>query len=169
MSVRTSKVINPVLIFAMPVDNEVVIPGYNRGRLSLIDSIGELGRWVFSSSVPSKQDVKDWNIRGGVCPPTSAMPGERFWEFHTARLQRPGFTVDDGFLITFDGNTSYQTKDGATRSEIMLHPDLNSSTNLGSLGCIVSIGNQEYYDFCATVEKYLSHLVTIPLYVLYTY
>jgi hypothetical protein len=159
----------PMLIFTMPVDGRVITPGFNRGRLCLINEQKELGRWVFSSSVAVKQEVNDWNVTGGVIPPTAVMPSTKHWEFHTARLSQPGQFVNDGFLITFNGATSYKTNTGFTRSEIMVHDDKNRSTNLGSLGCIVALSTEEWESFCATIKEHVAHLITIPLYVIYTF
>ena len=113
---------NPLLMFFMQLDSDrCVIPGLNRGRMLLLDIEGEIGHWVFSSSFDGRQKINDWNKPGGVIPPISSMPGRKFWEFHTKRLYQPGQAVDDGFLITFNNQTSYETVEGGERSELMVH------------------------------------------------
>jgi hypothetical protein len=159
----------PLLIFIMQIDDDVIIPGYNRGRIAILDDVGEIGRWVFSSSTSSKQSLKNWNIRGGIIPPTASMPNQKYWEFHTKRLYQPGQPVDDGFLVTFNGSIEYTTIEGGTRSEIMLHNDSNRDTSLGSLGCIVALSDSEWNDFCNAVVQSISHIPFINMYVLYTY
>lgn len=146
-----------------------VISGFNRGRMLLSDDVGLIGRWVFSTSIDSKQKVNDWNIRGGVIPPTSSMPNGEYWQFHTKRIYQPGQPVDDGFLVTFRDSIEYTTVEGGTRSEIMIHNDSNRSTSLGSLGCIVALSNDEWDDFCEGVVKSISHLPTVRLLVGYSY
>jgi hypothetical protein len=161
---------HPMLMFFMQLDStRLVLPGLNRGRMFLFDEIGLIGRWVFTSSYDGKQNVNDWNKTGGVIPPTSSMPEMKFWEFHTKRLIQPGQAVDDGFLITFDGKTSYTTKEGGKRSEIMVHDDKNRKTNEGSYGCPVGMTTEEYLDFCLGISQSVSHLKTIPFLSAYSF
>lgn len=163
------KASNPKLIFFMPLDSSrAVLPGINRGRMVLIDDLGVIGRWVFTSSYDGKQASGDWNKTGGVAPPSWAMPGGKFWEFHTKRLFQPGQPVDDGFLITFNSSTSYKTVDNATRSELMVHDDKNRKTNLGSYGCPVALTTEEYLDFCLGIKESVDEEI-IPLVVLYSF
>jgi hypothetical protein len=161
---------NPLLIFFMQLDSsKCVIPGINRGRLVLLDDEGQIGRWVFTSSYDGKQNVNDWNKTGGVIPPTSSMPGGKYWEFHTKRLIQPGQPVDDGFLLTFDGKTTYTTVEGGTRSEIMVHNDANRGKALGSYGCPVGMTTEEYEDYCLCVSESISHLKTIRMASMYSF
>lgn len=161
---------SPLLTFFMPLDSQRhVIPGLNTGRIFLTDEDGAIGRWVVTSSYDGKQKFGDWNSRGGVIPPTHAMPGSRYWEFHTKRIIQPGQPVDDGFLVTFDGKVTYKTVDGATRSEIMVHDDTNRRTNPGSAGCIITKSTKEWEDFCKGIKESVSHLTKIPLFVAYSF
>ena len=161
---------NPLLLFTMGLDsNRHVIPGLNRGRLALFDDEGLIQRWVATSSYDKLQGIDDWNERGGIMPPTSAMPGMKYWEFHTRRLIRPGMEVDDGFLITFDGATSYVTNTGARRSELMVHDDTNRTTNPGSFGCPVTMSKTEWDDFCRVILQSVSHLSAINMAVTYSW
>ncbi|MCV3215101.1 hypothetical protein OGM63_16540 [Plectonema radiosum NIES-515] len=161
---------NPLLLFFMTLDSDkCVIPGLNRGRMVLLDTQGLIGRWVFTSSYDGKQKVSDWNKTGGVIPPTSSMLGQKFWEFHTKRLYQPGQAVDDGFLITFNDQTSYITIEGGQRSELMVHDDKNRATAEGSHGCPVALSTSEFEDFCNGIQQAVSHLPTIPFVTLYCY
>jgi hypothetical protein len=170
MTIYRKAIGKPLLIFTMQIDsNRLVIPGFNQGRLALVDDLGEINHWVFSSSISTKQSTYDWNVRGGIIPPTYVMPGRAYWEFHTKRLYQPGQPVDDGFLITFKGQTEYTTVEGGTRSEIMIHDDLNRDTNLGSLGCIVAVTTKEWDDFANAIAQSVAHLPFINLLVLYSY
>lgn len=165
---RKSKA-NPKLIFFMALDSSrAVIPGVNVGRMVLIDDLGVIGRWVFTSSFDGKQSSGDWNKTGGVIPPSWAMPSGKFWEFHTKRLFQPGQPVDDGFLITFNGATSYRTVDGFLRSELMLHDDTNRKTRKGSFGCPVAMSTEEYLDFCLAIKESVSEEI-IPLITLHCF
>jgi hypothetical protein len=161
---------DPLLIFFMALDGERGnIPGINRGRIALLDDGGVIGRWVFSSSTAPKQSVNDWNKIGGIMPPTTSMPGGRYWEFHTQRLIRPGMAVDDGFLITFDGNTEYTTIEGGTRSELFVHNDVNRVKAEGTFGCPFTFSDDEWQDFCTGIFQSVSHKDTIRFASLYCY
>lgn len=158
------------MFFSMMLDTDKMrIPGLNRGRLVLIDSLGVIGRWVFTSSFDGKQSVHDWNVTGGVIPPNYEMSGDKPWEFHTKRIIRTGYAVNDGFLITYNGMISYKTKMGVVRSEIMVHNDENRITSPGSYGCIVASSNDEWEDFCKAVSESLIGKDIVPLFVVYTF
>lgn len=158
------------MFFSMMLDTDKIkIPGLNRGRLVLLDSLGVIGRWVFTSSFDSKQSVYDWNVTGGVIPPNYEMNGDKPWEFHTERIIRNGHIVNDGFLVTYNGMTSYKTKMGVVRSEIMVHNDENRIRSPGSYGCIVASSDKEWEDFCKAVKESLKNMDVIPLFVVYTF
>lgn len=161
---------NVMLFFSMMLDNyKVKLPGLKQGRLAMVDSEGVIGRWVFTSSHDGKQNVRDWNRRGGVIPPNYDMMGDNAWEFHTERIIRTGHTVNDGFLITYQGETSYRTKSGFLRSELMVHDDTNRETAPGSFGCLVALSSSEWDDFCNAVKESLIGIDVVPLYVVYTF
>lgn len=160
----------PSLIFSMPVDNPggQVIAGYNRGRLALVDDLGLIGRWVFSSSYDGKQKVNDWNTTGGIIPPTSEMPGNLWYEISTKLIKQPGQPVPEGFIIYYKGSNTFVTTKGARRSEIMLHPDSNYKSAPGSYGCLVALPN-EYEGFRDAFIEACKHLEHVRMIVLYTY
>lgn len=160
----------PTLFFNMPVDQKggQIIAGLNKGRLSLWDSLGQIGRWVFSSSYDGRQSVNDWNLKGGLIPPTSEMPGQLWYEMSTKLIVQPGQPVPEGFLIYYKGSNDFTTVKGASRSQIMLHEDSNYRTSPGSYGCVVAL-RDEYVSFRDAFIESCGHLKIVRFGVVYSY
>ena len=171
-SVPIQPVENPILLFQMQLDsNRHVIPGLNRGRLSLWE-MGRakklIQRWVFTSSYNGKQGVFDWKKRGGLCPPQNDMPGWKMFQVPTKLIIQPGQPVDRGFLIYESSDNKaceMNTVSGTKRSEIMIHEDKNSP---GSFGCLVA-PTGEYKDFEEIFVGTCEQHSTVPLGVLYSW
>lgn len=164
----TEKLSTPFLIFCMPLDTPTAnIQNLNPGRLTLWDlsQKKQIQRWVFSSSLESRQSIGSWNQVGGLCPPNTAMPGMKMYEVSTKRQIQPGEPVDDGFVILFDDNVEFSTNEGTTRSQIMIHEDKGAP---GTLGCLGG-SRSEYTDFANVFVDSCGHLATVPLGVIYTY
>lgn len=170
MAARVADSDSALLIFTMPLDVDgKVIPDLNRGRLALVDSKGLIQRWVCTTSIETRQSSNGWNQTGGVIPPTSSMPGLEHWTVNTKLLVQPGQPVDEGFLVLYRGSTSYTTTEGTTRSEIMIHNDKNRSSSPGSLGCIVTMNDNDWADLKRVMKESVGHLDSIPLFVIYTW
>lgn len=153
----------PFLFFTMQLDET---PQINRGRLFLCDyEQGFVGRWVATSSTGAKQGVKDWNIRGGVLPPTYELKNSL--SFYTVAtnpidLRHVQGVEGNGYAITPFAVT---TKDGGDRSDLLIHRDANVP---GSMGCIV-LGDGEFADFEKVFKQQCSHFDSVKLLVGYTY
>lgn len=160
----------PILFFGMPVDQKggQVISGLNRGRLSLWDDLGLVGRWVFTSSFDGRQSVNDWNVRGGIIPPNFTLSGQLWYSMGTKLIQQPGQPVAEGFIIYYKGSNTWITDKGVTRSEIMLHGDTNWQSSPGSYGCLVALP-EEYSSFKKDFLASCGHLEKVRLGVTYTY
>lgn len=160
----------PTLYFNMPVDQQggQIVAGLNKGRLSLWDDLGQIGRWVFTSSYDGRQKVNDWNLTGGLIPPTSEMPDNLWYEIGTKLIVQPGQPVPEGFIIYYKGSNDFTTKKGVTRSQIMLHPDSNYKNSPGSYGCIVGLPD-EYNSFRDAFIEACKHLNRVRLGVVYSY
>lgn len=138
----------PILFFCMQLDgNGSTIPGLNDGRLSLWDyEQGLIHRWVATSSISSKQGIRDWEVRGGVHPPNYAMPDNDWFYVDTKLIIQPGQRVERGFIHLYKESNYWTTNKGNQRSEVMLHPDENYQQSPGSEGCIV-MKPKEYEEF----------------------
>jgi len=154
------KLSKPILFFAMQLDsNKHIIPGLNSGRLSLWDyELGMIYRWVASSSFSRRQAVKNWNVRGGICPPNQEMRGADWFTLKNTRIIQPGQPVDDGFIIYYNGSNNWRTVKGTERSEIMLHED---KENDGTFGCI-GMSKVEYASFVDVIKQTCESNSMIP-------
>jgi len=154
----------PTLFFNMPVDQQggQIIAGLNKGRLSLFDDLGMIGRWVFTSSFDGRQKVNDWELVGGLLPPTSAMPGQLWYEVGTNLIKQPGQPVDEGFIIYYKGEIEFKTAKGSSRSQLMIHKDSNYKTAPGSYGCLVGL-EEEYVDMRDTFIQACGHLKRVRM------
>lgn len=158
----------PFLMFSMQLDTQgCAIAGLNKGRLSLWDYKRQslIQRWVFTTSIETKQLPGGWQQRGGICPPTSEMPALKMYNVLTKRFLQPGQPVDDGFLVQHSSQTQFATSAGTVRSEIMIHEDKNAP---GSLGCFVAL-RDEYLDFAKVFVESCGQLNSVPLGVIYTF
>ncbi|MBD2771993.1 hypothetical protein [Iningainema tapete] len=152
-----------LLFFTMPLDET---PALNKGRLFLIDETkGIVGRWVATSSTGDKQGVKDWNIRGGVIPATYELNQPlSFYSVavNPVNLKHVKGVEGNGYPIT---PFEVKTKDGGTRSDLLIHKDANIP---GSMGCIV-LPETEFADFEKEFKKHAEGQNTVKLLVGYTY
>jgi hypothetical protein len=159
-----------MLIFAMELDADNEL---NRGRLILLDRVrGTIGRWVATSGLGSHQDVGDWNhVGGGVIPATYQLDKPVPWYKVAVKptdLRHVRGVEGNGYAIT---PFELETKQGVTRSDVMIHNDANVP---GSMGCIVLEGDgAEFKDFelvynreCLKLPKGVE---TVDLGVIYTY
>ena len=154
----------PFLIFSMPLDNTTEL---NRGRLLLMDyEKGILGRWVATSGLGQYQKIGGWSKQGGgVCPATyQCNPSFANYWVDVAPLDRRGVRGIDGdaYAIT---PFEVQTKDGVTRSDLMIHRDANVP---GSMGCIV-MPDEEFADFCKVFNAALIGHEQVKLWVNYLF
>lgn len=152
-----------LLFFTMPLDETAAL---NKGRLFLIDeNKGIVGRWVATSSTGDKQGVKDWNLRGGVLPPTYELRNPL--SFYSVGVN----PVDLKHIRGVEGNgypiTPFEvkTKGGGTRSDLLIHKDANVP---GSMGCIVLPPN-EFSDFEKVFASICQGEDKVKLLVGYTY
>ena len=151
------------LFFTMPLDETSQL---NRGRLFLIDETkGIVGRWVATTSTSDNQGVKDWNVRGGVIPPTYEL--SQPLPFYSVAVK----PVDLRHVKGVEGNgypiTPFEVKtlDGGTRSDLLIHKDANVP---GSMGCIV-LPEGEFADFEKVFQKECSGQDTVKLLAGYSY
>ena len=152
------------LLFTMQLENADNI---SKGRLVLIDEQqGILGRWVATSGLPNDQEVGDWSKpQGGEIPPTYQLESELpFYQVETKPVDLRSLKGVEGNAYPILPNQVI-TKDGVSRSDLMIHRDANVP---GSLGCIVLEGVEEFADFETTLAKYAKE-DTIKLLVVYTY
>ena len=138
----------PFLIFSMPLDNT---PALNNGRLVLYDwDRGHIGRWVASSGLGMYQRVGGWSKQGGgVCPaPYQCNPTfSNYWvQTSPLDLSHVKGVEGDGYPMT---PFSVTTKEGVTRSDLLIHRDANVP---GSMGCIV-LPDDEFADFCTVFAR----------------
>ena len=152
-----------LLFFTMALDETSEL---NRGRLFLVDETeGIVGRWVATSSTVDKQGVKDWNVRGGVIPPTYELSSPLPFYFVTVNpvdLRNVKGVEGNGYAIT---PFEVTTIGGGTRSDLLIHKDANVP---GSMGCIV-LPESEFTDFEKAFQKYCQGQNTVKLLVGYTY
>jgi hypothetical protein len=154
----------PFLVFSMDLDNT---PQLNRGRLLLMDfDKGIIGRWVATSGLGMWQKIGGWNKQGGgVCPATyQCNPSFANYWVDVTPLDRKGVKGIDGdaYAIT---PFEVRTKDGVTRSDLMIHKDANVP---GSMGCIV-LDEEEFADFCRVFNLELIGHEKIKLWVVYQF
>jgi hypothetical protein len=156
------------LIFAMPLDED---PRLNRGRLILFDRTqGTIGRWVATSGLGAYQGVNDWNhVGGGVIPATYQLKDRIPWYKVAAKpldLSHVRGVEGNGYPIT---PFEVQTKEGVTRSDLLIHRDANVP---GSMGCIVLSGD-EFADFDRSFARAVKALspgvTTVDLNVIHCY
>jgi len=124
-------------------------PQLNRGRLFLYDfEKGHLGRWVATSGLGMCQKVGDWSKqRGGVAPaPYQCNPTfPNYWvDVSPVDLRHVKGVEGNGYPMT---PFAVKTKEGVTRSDLLIHRDANTPS---SLGCIV-LPDGEFKDFEQTV------------------
>jgi hypothetical protein len=144
------------LIFAMPLDED---PRLNRGRLILFDRTqGTIGRWVATSG-----------LGGGVIPATYQLKDRIPWYKVAAKpldLSHVRGVEGNGYPIT---PFEVQTKEGVTRSDLLIHRDANVP---GSMGCIVLSGD-EFADFDRSFARAVKALspgvTTVDLNVIHCY
>lgn len=153
-----------LLFFSMQLDETAEL---NRGRLFLIDEVskGIVGRWVATSSTGNKQGVKDWSVRGGVIPPTYELSGgPAFYSVavNPVDLKHVKGVEGSGYPIT---PFEVKTKDGGTRSDLLIHRDANVP---GSMGCIV-LSDGEFADFEKTFRQQCNGQDRVKLLVGYTF
>ncbi len=152
-----------LLFFTMPLDETQPL---NRGRLFLIDETqGIVGRWVATTSTADKQGVKDWNVRGGVLPPTYELAQPLpFYSVavNPVNLKDVKGVEGNGYPIT---PFEVKTKDGGTRSDLLIHRDANVP---GSMGCIV-LSDSEFADFEKVFSAKCKEHEEVKLLVGYTY
>ena len=164
---KLQKLDKPFLMFQMQVDSSRhVIPGLNRGRLSLWDfDLGNIYRWVATSSYDGKQKTGDWGVRNGLHPPNYDMAGAKWFYLKTKLIVQPGQPVDEGYLPFYKGSNTWKTLNGETRSQIMFHEDKNSP---GSYGCIV-MAKGEWECFKDVFSKCCGHLESVKYGVMYAW
>ncbi|WP_208346504.1 hypothetical protein [Aetokthonos hydrillicola] len=152
-----------LLFFTMPLDETREL---NRGRLFLIDETqGIVGRWVATSSTGDKQGVRDWNVRGGVLPPTYELSEPLpFYcvAVNPVNLKHVKGVEGNGYPIT---PFEVKTKGGGTRSDLLIHRDANVP---GSMGCIV-LPSGEFTDFEKVFAAKCKEYKQVKLLVGYTY
>lgn len=161
------KLSKPFLIFQMQVDSSRhVIPGLNKGRLSLWDyDLGNIFRWVATSSYNGKQGTGDWGKRNGLHPPNYDMNNSDWFYLKTNLIIQPGQPVDEGYLPIYQGSNTWKTLSGGTRSQIMFHEDKNGP---GSYGCIV-LPKKEWESFKCVFKDCCGHLDKVPYGVMYSW
>lgn len=161
----------PFLMFQMQLDsNRHVIPGLNKGRMSLWDLDEEklIQRWVFTSSYDGKQNVYSWKEYRGLCPPNYDAPGWKMYRVPTNLIIQPGQPVEEGFLVYESKDCSMCKMDvtkGVKRTEIMIHEDKG---NDGSYGCLVA-PRDEWNDFKKVFLETCHRHQEIPLGVMYSW
>jgi hypothetical protein len=154
----------PFLVFSMPLDNT---PALNRGRLVLYDfEQGQIGRWVATSGLGAWQKIGGWSKQGGgVIPaPYQCNPSfANYWvQVAPIDLSHVKGVEGDAFPIT---PFEVRTKEGVSRSDLLVHRDANAP---GSLGCIV-MADSEYADFQETIDRELVGHERIKLFVQYDF
>lgn len=158
----------PLLFFSSQLDVNVTTPGYNRGRLLLVDDIGHIGHWMFSTTIESRQKAKSWEQTGGAITPNSELDGREWYTVPTKLIVQPNQPVKEGYLVLYKGSNSWKAKNGVTRSEIMIHCDDNYTTSPGSLGCLVAVPG-EWQDFKKVFAESCGHLQSVKMIVIYTF
>jgi hypothetical protein len=145
----------PFLYFSMQLDTT---PQLNYGRLCLIDwNSGHLGHWVATSGLGMYQRIGGWSKQGGGVTPPIYQCNPSFSNYWVDVNPLDRSTVrgieGNGYAIT---PFEVKTKDGVTRSDLMIHKDANVP---GSMGCIV-LPEKEFNSFeeqftklCAGHEK----------------
>jgi hypothetical protein len=154
----------PFLIFSMPLDNT---PALNQGRLVLYDwEQGHIGRWVATSGLGMYQKIGGWSKQGGgvipaayQCNPTFA---NHWMQVSPLDLSSTKGVEGNAYPIT---PFEVRTKEGVTRSDLLIHRDANVP---GSLGCIV-LPDDEFADFEKTVARELVGFEKIKLWIQYDF
>jgi hypothetical protein len=154
----------PFLIFSMQLDNT---PQLNQGRLVLYDwDRGHIGRWVATSGLGQYQKIGGYNKQGGgVCPPAYACNPS----FPNHWVQVAPIDLSDTKGVEGDAYPmtpfAVRTKDGISRSDLLIHKDANTP---GSLGCIV-LPPDEFEDFCEVFNRELVGHEKIKLWIQYDF
>lgn len=161
------KLNNPFLMFNMQLDSSRhVIPGVNRGRVSLWDyELGCIYRWVATSSYNGKQNVDDWQEIGGLHPPNFSMPNSEWFYLDTKLIVQPQQIVKQGYLPFYKGSNTWKQIEGKTRSQIMWHETMS---NGGSYGCIV-FPKAEWESFKKIFRETCGHLESVRYGVMYSF
>jgi hypothetical protein len=152
----------PFLFFSMQLDST---PELNRGRLALVDYDSRvIGRWVATSGLGRYQKIGGWSKQGGGVIPATYQCSPEIDRYQVAvkplNLSHVKGVEGNGYpIVPFE----VKTKEGVTRSDLLIHRDANTP---GSLGCIVLPG-EEFADF----EKQMAKLTIekLPLWICYTY
>jgi hypothetical protein len=154
-----------ILVFAMQLDRSWDL---NKGRLTLIDTEGGiLGRWVATSGLGAHQNVGGWSKQGGGVIPATYQCNPTFDNYwvDTKPLDRSSVKGIEGMAYPITP-FEVRTKEGVTRSDLMVHLDANVP---GSMGCVAIVGKDEYEDFCKVFERECSDVDKVKLFVIYTY
>jgi hypothetical protein len=151
------------LIFTMALDSN---PSLNYGRLVLIhEARGVIQRWIATSGLGAWQKFGGWSKQGGGCiPPTYQLRTPiPYYEVECAAvdLRHVKGVESDGYCIK---PFEVVTKDGVTRSDLLIHRDANSP---GSLGCVV-LPDAEWWDFVKIWNRETKGCDRLPLTVIYT-
>jgi hypothetical protein len=154
----------PFFVFSMPLDDT---PALNRGRLVLYDyEGGQIARWVATSGLGTCQKIGGWSKQRGGCIPAPYHCNPIFANYWVQVAP-----IDLSHLKGVEGDAypitpfAVKTKEGAERSDLLIHRDANVP---GSLGCIV-LSDDEFEDFCLTISRELVGHEQVKLFVQYDY